>query len=100
MILSMVLIAQILTTLLTERTFPFFAFALDYMKKVSVIGTMLCIIEITAFEHWVKLIRKRVPENDHDFLVGWLQIVNIILAFYLGYLQSYNRWSSDVLIMR
>ena len=100
MILSLVMIVRIITTLLTERTIPFFAYTLDYLKNVGLVGALLCIIEYTAFEHWVKLIRKRVPENDHDFLAGWLQIVNVVLSMYFAYIQRYDTWSTDVPIMR
>ena len=95
MILSLVLIIRIIITLLTERTFTFIAFTLDYLKKVGSNAIFLCLIEYTAFEHWVKLIRKRIPKTNHDFLAGWLQIVNAILSLYLSYLQCFEAWNVE-----
>ena len=95
MCLSFIMIIRIIITLLTNQTFPLVAFALDYIKVVSSYAIALCIIEYTFFEHWVKLIRKRVPENDHDFLATWFQIVNAAIAIYFGTIQFFGKWHED-----
>ena len=40
---------------------------------------------------------KRVPNYNHDFLATWLNVANIIIAFFLGGLKAYDsiEWVED-----
>ena len=63
----------------------------------STFGCLISINEITFLTYWSKMWLKRVPNYNHDFLATWLNVANIIIAFFLGGLKAYDsiEWVED-----
>ena len=95
-ILSMVLIIRFTLTLFSVGLKPgSLAVGLDWLITTLSIAISLNMLEATVFEYWCKLILKRVPEHDVDFIASGLMIVNFVLSFYLGILHIVGKHAEE-----
>ena len=70
---------------------------LGWVARASTFGCLITVNEVIFCIYWSKMWLKRVPNYDHDFLATWLSVANVIIAFYLGGLKTYNaiQWAKD-----
>ena len=86
--LALILIIRFTLTLVSSDTLRSVAIGLAWLQQTCLIAICLSTLEATLFEYWSRLIIKRVPENDHDFIATGLCISNIVLSFYLATMQT------------
>ena len=98
--MSVILILRFILTLLPIDLPYTLAVGLQFLKTTGMIGICLTIIEVSVFEYMTFLILKRVPEYDHDFLATGFQIVNVIVGFYFGALQIFEKFASRERVLK
>ena len=80
--------------LLTNMDLPLCVLILmEYLMVTDTIALTLVYIVANFLEYFSRLILKRIPNYDHDFLATGCQAAIVGLAFYLGALQTFSLFS-------
>ena len=66
---------------------------MEYLMVTNTIALTLVYIVANFLEYFSRLILKRIPNYDHDFLATGCQAAIVGLSFYLGALQTFSLFS-------
>ena len=95
--LSIFTILRSLLCLMTKGLPLIILIPMEYLMVTYTIAITLTYIVTSLFEYLSRMILKRVPNYNHDFLATGLQVVIFGLAFYLGALQTFGLFSVEEL---
>ena len=95
LLLAFVLITNFILTLLSIDLPSCLSVILHWLITTCDIAIALIMFEATLFEYWSRLIIKRVPGYNIDFIAYGLMILNVVLSFYFGVLQLVAKSAPD-----